>query len=91
MSGIISKGASFLAMVYALTGPAVVLAGEWTVQEDPMGPGYIVTDGETGTIHTSGKKAAEKVAKILNKADTDESFVDNGQGPCGHPSARVAC
>jgi hypothetical protein len=91
MRGIVSKGASFLAIVYALTGPAVVLAGDWTVQEDPMGPGYIVTDGESGTIHTSGKKAAEKVAKILNKADSDESFVDTGQGPCGHPSARVAC
>jgi hypothetical protein len=61
------------------------------VQEDPIGPGYIVTDGETGTIHTSGKKAADKVAKILNKADTDESFVDSGQGSCGHPSARVPC
>ena len=91
MRGIVSKGASFLALVYALTGPAVVLAGEWTVQEDLMGPGYIVTDGESGTIHTSGKKAAEKVAKILNKTDKDESFVDTGQGPCGHPSARVAC
>jgi hypothetical protein len=91
MSSTVSKSASFLAMVYALTGPAVVLAGDWVVQEDPMGPGYIVTDGETGTIHTSGKRAAENVAKILNKTDADERSVDTGQGPCGHPSARVTC
>jgi hypothetical protein len=90
MDSFISKSASFLALVCALTAPVVAFAGEWVVRENPMGPGYIVTDDETGTIHTKGRKAAEKVAKILNKAD-DEGFVDTGEGPCGDPKSGVLC
>jgi hypothetical protein len=90
MSKHVGKGVSFLAMVVALSAPVVAVAGEWVVREDPMGPGYIVTDDEIGTIHTKGKKAADKIAKTLNKAESD-GFVDNGEGPCGHPSSRVLC
>lgn len=91
MIGIIPKSMRFLALVYALSAPAAALAGEWVVRENPMGPGYVVTDDETGTIHTKGRKAAEKVAKILNNADSDEGFVDNGEGPCGDPMSGVLC
>ena len=89
MANLISNSASFLGLVYALTAPAVLLAGEWVVREDPMGPGYIVTDDETGTIHTKGRKAADKVAKVLN--DTESGVVDTGEGPCGDPSSGVLC
>jgi hypothetical protein len=78
-----------LALVWAFATPSTVLAGEWVVREDPMGPGYIVTDDETGTIHTEGRKAADKIAKVLNKAEKD--FVDTGEGPCGDPSSGVLC
>jgi hypothetical protein len=54
-----------------------------------MGPGYIVTDDETGTIHTQGKKAANKIAKTLNKAD--EGVVDAPDSPCHDPSTGVVC
>lgn len=91
MKGIIPKSMRVLALVYALSAPAAALAGEWVVRENPMGPGYVVTDDETGTIHTKGRKAAEKIAKILNKADSDEGFVDNGEGPCGDPMSGVLC
>ena len=50
-----------------------------------MGPGYVVTDHETGTIHTKGRKAANKVARILNHA----GFVDSGTGPCHDPKSGV--
>jgi len=89
MSKFVSRGTSFLATVYALSTPAVVLAGEWVVREDPAGPGRIVTDDETGTIHANGKKATDKVVKVLN--DAGSGVVDNGNGPYGHPSAQVLC
>jgi hypothetical protein len=78
-----------LALVWAFATPSTVLAGEWVVREDPMGPGYIVTDDETGTIHTKGRKAADKIAKVLNK--TDNNFVDTGGGPCHLPTSGVLC
>lgn len=84
-----SAGICALALICALAIPSAVLAGEWVVREDPMGPGYIVTDDETGTIHTKGRKAAEKVAKVLNKAD--EEFMDTGEGPCNDPASGVLC
>lgn len=88
MNYFISKNLQVLALLCALAAPSAVLAGEWVVREDPMGPGYIVTDDETGTIHTKGRKAADKVAKVLNDA---ESVVDTGEGPCGDPTSGVLC
>ena len=89
MTSLVSKSASFLSLVYALSAPAVAFAGEWVVREDPMGPGYIVTDDETGTIHTKGRKAADKVAKVLN--DAESGVVDTGEGPCHVPTSGVLC
>ena len=89
MKNIIAKTAAAAVIVYALSLPTLAFAGTWEVKEDPMGPGYIVTDNETGTIHTEGKRAANKIAKILNKAD--EGFVDAPNSPCHDPSTGVVC
>jgi hypothetical protein len=86
-----SKTLRVAALLCALAAPSAAFAGEWVVRENPIGPGYVVTDDETGTIHTKGRKAAEKIAKILNKADSDEGFVDTGEGPCGDPLSGVLC
>ena len=76
-----------LVLLCAFATPSVALAGTWVVEHDPMGPGYVVTDHETGTIHTKGRKAANKVARILNHA----GFVDSGTGPCHDPKSGVLC
>ena len=89
MKNIIVKSAAAAVVAYALCLPTLALAGTWEVKEDPMGPGYIVTDNETGTIHTQGKRAANKIAKILNKAD--EGVVDAPNSPCHDPSTGVVC
>jgi len=87
MKNLIAKSAAAAIIVYALAAPTLALAGTWVVREDPMGPGYIVTDDETGTIHTQGKKAANKIAKTLNKA----GVVDAPDSPCHDPSTGVVC
>ena len=89
MKSLVTTGLGALALLWAFATPSTVLAGEWVVREDPMGPGYIVTDDETGTIHTDGKKAANKIAKALNKADDD--FYDPGYGPCHPPTSGIDC
>ncbi len=76
-----------LVLLCALAAPSGALAGTWVVERHPMGPGYVVTDHETGTIHTKGKKAANKIAKILNHA----GFADPGTGPCHDPKSGVLC
>jgi hypothetical protein len=88
MKSLVLAGLCALALLSAAGVPGAALAGEWVVRDDPMGPGYIVTDDETGTIHTKGRKAAEKIAKVLNKTD---SVVDNGEGPCHLPTSGVLC
>ena len=76
-----------IAVVCVLAAPSAVLAATWHVEKAPLGPGYNVTDGETGTIHTQGRRAANKIAKILNKT----GFVDPGSGPCHDPRSGVLC
>jgi hypothetical protein len=88
MKSLDSTSLCALALLWAFATPSAVLAGEWVVREDPMGPGYIVTDDETGTIHTEGKRAANKIAKTLNKAD---DFYDPGYGPCHPPTSGMEC
>lgn len=87
MKNVIAKSAAAAVILYTLAAPSLALAGTWEVKEDPMGPGYIVTDNETGTIHTEGKKAANKIAKILNKTDV----VDAPDSPCHDPTSGVVC
>ena len=87
MKSLAMAGLCALALLSAYVMPSAVQAGEWVVREDPMGPGYIVTDDETGTIHTKGRKAADKIAKVLNKTD----FYDPGYGPCHPPTSRTLC
>lgn len=89
MKSLVLAGLCAFGLLSALAMPSGVSAGEWVVREDPMGPGYIVTDDETGTIHTEGRKAANKIAKALNKVD--EGFMDTDDAPCHPPTSGVLC
>lgn len=39
---------------------------EWTYRKNPVGPGYVVTDGKQ-TINVNQEKTAKKMAKEINK------------------------
>jgi hypothetical protein len=88
MRKFISTSLQVLALLSAIA-PSIAMAGTWVVEHEPLGPGYLVTDHETGAIHTKGKRAANRVAKILNKATG--GFVDPGSGPCHNPAPGTQC
>ena len=88
MRNYISKSLRVLALLAAVAAPSAALASTWVVEKDPLGPGYIVTDNKD-TIHTNGKRAANKVARILNHASG--GFFDPGSGPCHNPAPGTQC
>jgi len=89
MNSFMHRAVGTIAVVCVLAAPSTVWAGKWVVEPNPpiFGPGYTVTDHETGTIHTNTRKAAKRIARILNRA----GFVDPGTGPCHDPSPGVQC
>ena len=72
-----------------LTILSVQALAEWTAQKDPLGPGWLVTNGDK-TIRAKDEKSAEKKAKLLNKGAA-EFKADPGDGPCNDPRSGVLC
>ena len=58
-------------------------AGEWTVSRNDFLNTYDVSDGEQNPIHYKTEKAAKKAAKVLNKNEKKNGFIDNGDCPEG--------
>jgi hypothetical protein len=86
MRNFISRSVLVVALLAAVAAPSAALA-KWVVETNPFG-GYDVTDGH-GTVHTNGRRTANKVARILNRATN--GFVDPGSGPCHDPAPGTQC
>ena len=93
MTSLNSKSLGIAFLICALAVPSAVLAGTWVVEVTPafVGKGYTVTDHETGTIRTKGQRAARKIAKALNNAQSSQGVVNSGTGPCNDPKSGVVC
>jgi hypothetical protein len=87
MTNFVRDGLRVLVLLVVFTAPSAALAGKWVVEVDPFGSGYVVTDHETSSISTKTKRAAKKIARILNHA----GFVDPGTGPCHDPRPGTQC
>ncbi len=74
--------------VIPLTSTQALADSHWQVQKDPLGPGYLVSNGDK-TIRAKTEKEAKKKAKALNK-DAAE-FKDDGTGPCGDSDPTIHC
>ena len=71
--------------------PAMLTAqaiGEWTAQKDPLGPGWLVSNGDK-TVRAKDEKNANKKAKLLNKGAAEVKADPSGE--CSDPRSGVLC
>jgi len=78
---------AILAMLVSLLAMSQVMA-EWKASKDPLGPGWLVSNGDK-TVRAKNKKNAEKKAKLLNKNASE--FKAEASGPCADPTSGVRC
>jgi hypothetical protein len=82
--------------VARVVAPALVISmfavssavADWTVSKDPLGPGWLVSNGDK-TVRAKTEKNAKKKARLLNKNAAE--FKAGSEGPCADPSSGIRC